>query len=122
MQRLGLLRSLADSLEQAQAALATTTPETLDHHTARQRELCRQLYSLTTGFSELAPPTSAGLASDLQLAARRVRDLNHLYGALLRRRRRTVEIFCRVLASSGTTYPPPRTLSRPDWQRRRPKG
>jgi hypothetical protein len=121
MQRLGLLRALADSLEQAQAALATTTPETLDHHTARQRELCRQLCSLTAGSSELAPP-SAGLASDLQLAARRLGDLNRLYGALLRRRRRTVDIFCRVLASSGTTYPAPRTLSRPDWRGRRPKG
>jgi hypothetical protein len=113
IERLELLRSLADSLQQTQAALAGTSGEKLDHHTAQQQELCRQLRALA-GFPELSSSTSAGLANDLQVAVRRVGDLNRLYAALLRRRRRTVDIFYRVLASSGTTYPAPKLLSRPD--------
>jgi hypothetical protein len=122
-QRLTLLRALADSLEQAQAGLATTTPATLDQHTAQQWDLCRRLRALSPG-----PPdggeaqTHAGLAGDLQQTARRVADLNRKYAALLRRRRRTVDIFCRVLASSGTTYPAPRLFVRPDFEVIRPKG
>ena len=120
-QRLELLRSLADSLQQAHAALAATSGEKLDHHTARQQELCQHLRALA-GFSELSSSTSAGLANDLQVAARRVGDLNRLYAALLRRRRRTADIFCRVLASSGTTYPAPKLLSHPDSEEIRAKG
>ncbi|MGO9648753.1 MAG: hypothetical protein ACLPOO_11925 [Terriglobales bacterium] len=123
IRRLGLLLALADSLEQAQSALAATTPEKLDQQTARQRELCRQLRSLATGFPDEARiPIPAGLADDLQVAARWVGDLNRKYAALLRRRRRTVDIFCRVLASSGTTYPAPKPLSRPALKGIRPKG
>jgi hypothetical protein len=102
-QRLGLLRALAELLEHAQAALPTASPERIDQHTARQRELCWQLRA--TGPAELA--------DDLQETAMRVAELNRKYAALLRRRRRTVDIFCRVLASSGTTYPAPKALSRP---------
>ncbi|MFZ0284596.1 MAG: hypothetical protein WAL32_05155 [Terriglobales bacterium] len=112
-QRLALLSALADSLEQSQAALATTTPAKLDQHTARQQELCRQLRRLAIRFPEgtrtLIHPR---LADDLQQTVGRVRDLNRKYAALLRRRRRTVDIFCRVLASSGTTYPAPKPLLR----------
>jgi phage I-like protein len=122
-QRLALLRALADSLEEAQAALATTAPGKLDQHSARQRELCRRLCALATGFPDGAKDrTHDGLANDLQETARRVANLNRRYAALLRRRRRTVEIFCRVLASSGTTYPEPKLLSRPDLVGIRPKG
>ena len=114
MQGLGLLRALADSLEQAQAALATTTAQGLDQHTARQRELCRELCALAAGApDELRIPIPARLADDLQAAARRVAVRNRFYGALLRRRRRTVDIFCRVLANSGTTYPAPKAPCRP---------
>jgi hypothetical protein len=114
-QRLGLLRALAESLNHAQAALATITPEKLDRHTAHQRELCRQLRSLSTGFrDESSAAIPAGLANHVQETARRVADLNRRYAALLRRRRRTVDIFCRVLATSGITYPAPRMLTRPD--------
>jgi len=118
IQRLGLLRQLADSLTLTQAALATITPATLDRHTARQQDLCQQLRTLTAGFPGGAPVrTSAGLADDVQETVRRVGDLNRKYAALLRRRRRTVDIFCRVLASSGTTYPAPLLASRTNLQR-----
>jgi len=113
-QSLELLRQLADSLEQSQSSLATTTPARLDLHTARQQELCKGLRRLAGKFvngSQAHPPR--GLADDLQVAARQVADLNRKYAAQLRRRRRTVDIFCRVLASSGITYPPPRQSSHP---------
>jgi hypothetical protein len=122
-QRLALLRALADSLEEAQAALTTTAPGILDQHTARQRELCRRLRALATGLPDGAKDwTHDGLANDLQETARRVANLSRKYAALLRRRRRTVDIFCRVLASSGTTYPEPKLLSSPDLVGMRPKG
>ncbi|HUI77601.1 MAG TPA: hypothetical protein VLY24_06780 [Bryobacteraceae bacterium] len=121
--RLGLLRGLADSLEQAQAALAGITPETLDHHTARQRELCRESCALAAAAPvELQIRMPAGLDDDVQVAARRVADLNRFYGALLRRRRRTVDIFCRVLRSSGTTYPAPTPPAHPHGKGIRAKG
>jgi hypothetical protein len=107
-QRLGLLRQLAESLEQAQSSLATATPAKLDLHSARQRDLCRALSSLGHGpHQEDQVEIDSGLADDLQVLARQVATLNRKYAAQLRRRRRTVDIFCRVLASSGTTYPPP---------------
>jgi hypothetical protein len=122
-QRLALLRALADSLEQAQAELMATTPAKLDQQTARQRELCRQLCALAVGFPDRAyVRTHAGLANDLQETVGRVAELNRKYTALLRRRRRTVDIFCRVLASSGTTYPAPKQLSRLNLEVIRPKG
>ncbi len=122
-QRLVLLRALADSLERAQVELMTTTPAKLDQQTARQRELCRQLCALAVGFPETGyVRTHAGLANDLQATARRVAELNRKYAALLRRKRRTVDIFCRVLASSGTTYPAPKLLSRLNLEVIRPKG
>jgi hypothetical protein len=123
LQRLELLHALADSLGQARAELVTTTPAILDRHTARQRELCRQLHSLGAGSRDGAHSgLHAGLADDLQATSRRVADLNRAYGALLRRRRRTVDIFCRVLANSGTTYAAPKPLSRPGLKGRKPKG
>lgn len=107
-QRLELLRQLAESLEQAQSSLATATPAKLDLHSARQRDLCRALRSLGHGFRQGdRVEADSGLADDLQVVARHVANLNRKYAAQLRRRRRTADIFCRVLASSGTTYPPP---------------
>ena|ERR1700722_6022832 len=121
--QLGLLRNLADSLEQAQVAPATTTPANLDQCSVRQLELCRQLRALATGLpDEPYLRAYAGLANDLQETAVRVAELNRKYAALLRRRRRTVDIFCRVLMNSGETYPPPKMLSRPDSDALRPKG
>lgn len=115
IQRLALLRQLAGSFELAQGALATTTPANLDHHTARQQELCRELQALAAEFVGGAQaPALSRLANDLQETTRRVANLSRLYGALLRRRRRTVDIFCRVLASSGTTYPAPKLALHPD--------
>jgi len=122
-QRLALLGELAGSLELARAALAATTAVKLDSHTVRQQELCRELRTLDRSFFAEAPDSRpSGLADDLQAAVRRVAELNRKYAALLRRRRRTVDIFCRVLASSGTTYPAPKLLFQPSGDGARTKG
>ena len=120
---LAVLGALADSLQEAGADLATATPARLDQHTARQRELCGRLRELAGGVRDgTQVRTSAGLANDLQEATRRLAELNRNYAALLRRRRRTVDIFGRVLASSGTTYPAPQPISQMGWEEARAKG
>jgi len=48
------------------------------------------------------------LARELTQVETGVSQLNQVHGALLRRARRTVEIFNRVLASSAITYIPPK--------------
>jgi hypothetical protein len=48
------------------------------------------------------------LAQELIQVEIRVSQLNQVYGALLRRARRTVQIFNRVLTSSALTYAPPK--------------
>lgn len=121
--RLALLQELADSLELSPALLATASPEKLDQQTAQQLEMCRQLRALCPGLAgQTQTPIDARLANDLQVIAKRVGDLNRLYAALLRRRRRTVDIFCRVLATSGTTYPAPKLRSGPRQDGSRRKG
>jgi hypothetical protein len=130
--RVGLMRELAVSLERAQTAILHSDARQLADETTRQREVCEELRRLA---SELAagpappvtkavhsvlrthlPDTAAlhparqrqrALLTELLEIETRVADLNRSYGALLRRARRTVDIFCRVLANSGVTYPPP---------------
>ncbi|MGH9500936.1 MAG: hypothetical protein ACRD3L_17495 [Terriglobales bacterium] len=121
--RLDLLRQLAGSLELAQAALATTTPAKLELESVRQRELCQGLRALAEAFPEQGRvEADARLADDLQAASGQVAELNRKYAALLRRRRRTVDIFCRVLASSETTYSAPKLPPRLDEEGTRAKG
>jgi hypothetical protein len=130
--RVGLMRELAHCLERAQAAVLNSDSRQMSAQTTRQRELCEQLRRQA---SELMPeqvpsPVSAAssiagspvpgsadlrparlrrraLLGELAEVEAQVAHLNRAYGALLRRARRTVDIFCRVLANSGVTYVPP---------------
>jgi hypothetical protein len=47
-------------------------------------------------------------AQELARVESRVSHLNQVYGALLRRAQRTVQIFNRALTSSAVTYAPPK--------------
>jgi flagellar FlgN protein len=138
--RLALMRALADSLERAQTAVAQSNLVEITGHTARQRELCaavRQLESEArqfvadaaiadetrpqnirtrqsqSGVSPLMQQRWNAVAEELSELEIRVGQLNRIYGALLRRARRTVDIFCRVLASSAVTYAAPRAAPAP---------
>jgi hypothetical protein len=127
--RIGLMRELANSLERAQAAVLNSDRVQLSRQTMRQRELCEQWRLLVSEFTrnvsvpprrahavpnshqaaELGPTGERHRALIVELAQieARVAHLNRAYGALLRRARRTVDIFCRVLANSGLTYSQP---------------
>jgi hypothetical protein len=118
-QRLELLRALAESLEQAHAELATTTPQRLDRQSCWQRQLCWQLRTPASGFPGEA---DLQLANEVQGTAQHVAELNRKYAALLRRRRRTVDIFCRVLMNCGTTYPAPQFALPPGFGRGQAEG
>jgi len=131
--RLALMRGLATSLEQVQTAVVRSDLRGIDGHTLRQRELCeslRQLESEALGFRNASEgqhqkvnigaqlPEDAvspqvrerwqTLSRELSQVEMRVGQLNRVYGALLRRAQRTLQIFMRVLASSANTYAPPK--------------
>jgi len=136
--RLDLMRELAHSLALAQAAVVRSDLREMQCQTAEQQRLCEQLSQLgppasPTEFplakhapaaqpgwtrlpegaaSPLAGERWGALLKELTQVELQVAGLNRAYGALLRRASRTVEIFCRVLATSGVTYAPPQP--RPD--------
>jgi len=114
-ERLARLRELAQSLERAQAALLARDLSGIRRQTALQYELCMRLRQPrgNPAQSRTSPQLPMGNGDgaserDLAEAARTVSRLNRNYAALLRRSLRTVDIFCRVLATSALTYPPPR--------------
>lgn len=113
--RLDLLRQLADSLERAHAAVVRSDLFEITRQTACQQVLCGRLRQLPAEGLRTQPgglPAVRGgnqvLREELAKVERKVAQLNRRYEALLRRARRTVDIFCRVLANSALTYPPPR--------------
>jgi flagellar biosynthesis/type III secretory pathway chaperone len=128
--RLAMMRELAHSLEQAQTAVVRSDLGGINGHTARQRELCEALRQLETEAARCPPRNPSGksiwvqlpenavssqvrerwqtLTQELTQVEMQVDQLNRVYGALLRRAQRTLQIFLRVLASSANTYAPPK--------------
>jgi hypothetical protein len=133
--RLALMRQLAVSLELVQSAVVHSDRSAIDGYSAEQRGICealrqieieacgRTLHSpLGSGSSEqknrVRLPEGAvspqlqqswqALSNELSEVELRVSQLNRVYGALLRRAQRTLEIFMRVLANSANTYAPPK--------------
>ena len=133
--RLALMRELASSLEQVQNAVVRSDVPGIDGHTVHQRQLCQALGQLESEALRHPPCTATAgksrnqmvgmqlpentvsplvqqrwkmLAQELIQVEIRVSQLNQVYGALLRRARRTVQIFNRVLTSSALTYAPPK--------------
>jgi hypothetical protein len=99
--RLALVSELSESLGKSQTALLSFDLAKFESQTVRQAQLCCELVRL---------PEAKNIASaELLKAEADLRYRLRVYAALLRRARRTVEIFCRVLASSGVTYAPPRS-------------
>lgn len=128
--RLALMRELAESLARAQAAVARADAGQMNAQTMQQRRICEELRRLTVEFgaarvsgeasatdlrAQSSPAAALGeayerwraLKGELAKVEAEVAQLNRNYSALLRRARRTVDIFCRVLANSGITYVPP---------------
>jgi flagellar biosynthesis/type III secretory pathway chaperone len=124
--RLALMRTLASSLEQVQHAVVRSDLRGMDDHTAKQREICQALHRnskrgescpqklrLNLAEGAVSPEMQRRcrtLAEELSEVEMRVSQLNRVYGGLLRRAQRTLQIFQRVLASSANTYAPPKCL------------
>jgi flagellar FlgN protein len=134
--RLVLMQELANSLQQVQSAVVGLDLSAINDHTLHQRELCdalRQIESEAPGmqsssggtlrkrnhWAQLPQGAVAAevrerwqtLSEELIQLELRVSQLNRVYGALLRRAQRTLQIFMRVLASSANTYTPPKGAS-----------
>lgn len=112
-----LLRELAASLERAQNALVGSDPGQLRLETTRQQGLCNELrrFYARSVIGEAHRDSTAesdrrsserllGFAREISRVEGEVLRLNAVYGELLKKSRRTVDIFCRILAYSGTTY------------------
>jgi hypothetical protein len=131
--QIALMRELAGSLERAQVALFNSDVAQVGVQTILQQRLCEELQQLAGKFSlkpsfpahMITPTHQANVAtldpfaerqrfllSELREIGKQVEGLNRHYSALLRRARRTVDIFCRVLANSGITYLPPSPQAR----------
>jgi hypothetical protein len=133
--RLALMRDLAGTLEQAQGAVVRLDLPGIDRITTRQQDLCEVLRQLeseggrharsiaTSGGSPIkkagvalpddaVSPALGGrwktLSEEVSRVEIRVFRLNQVYGALLRRARRTAQIYACALASSANTYPAPK--------------
>jgi hypothetical protein len=110
-QRLALLQSLAASLEQTRRSVLQSDLEHLRYETGKQQEICTRLCQMPVPIlpwpSLPAAEPALRLKEEIRLVEMEVAGLNLAYGALLRHARRTVDIFCRVLASAALTYTPP---------------
>jgi flagellar biosynthesis/type III secretory pathway chaperone len=122
VERLRCLQELASSLGRASDAVLKRDIGRLETETTRQRELSNELRTLYSVISqnEEEPATDEAVESknlanreryrnltkELRRVEMQVRQLNLQYGALLRRSRRTVDIFCRILTHCGLTYGP----------------
>jgi hypothetical protein len=131
--QVALLYELASSLERAQAAVLNSDFGQIGAQTILQQRLCGELQQLAGKLSlQSSPPEQTGsaghgaeaatwhpvaerqhsLLAELRDIGKQVEGLNRDYSALLRRARRTVDIFCRVLTNSGITYLPPAAQAR----------
>jgi flagellar biosynthesis/type III secretory pathway chaperone len=133
--RLALMRELTVSLDQAQSTVVRSDLAGINGYTMRQGEICEALRQLEFEALQHPPCTTVTsrsrnhkvgmqlpgdtispliqqrwkmLAQELNQVEMRANHLNQVYGALLRRARRTVQIFNRVLESSAITYAPPK--------------
>jgi hypothetical protein len=141
-QRLSLMSQLADALEQAQAAVLARDLNELGLQTGRQQELCAALCRLANRDSHETAKRHAGvgrvaagrsgrwivlpdgvishqmrsrwedLGRKLASLETQVEHLNRVHAGLLRRARRTLDIFSRALVSTALTYAAePQTLT-----------
>lgn len=120
--RLLLLRSLAESLEASQFALARNDAETIARGAARQAELCRHWSLLEEQLrreSEKRPASEPGQAVDNSPASHskqverefaalsvRIRHLTRVHCSLLRHLQRSLAVLARVVESCAPTYTP----------------
>lgn len=130
-QRLALLRTLAESLEDNALALARNDAETIARGAAHQAELCHQWSCLedqlrhdarrhsapaSAAASPRFPQTgnSARLQAEWETLAARIRYLTRVHWSLLRHLQRSLAVLHRVVDSCAPTYTPDPGMLRTD--------
>src|SRR5262249_54304416 len=108
---LALWEALAASLEQATRALTDGDLDAFERATERQQQLCDQLRGVLPpwpgrGVCRDTPEGAADQRECMEIE-RRVKHLNRVYAALLRRANRSLETFCRMLDAAPSTYAAP---------------
>jgi len=123
--RLDLMRRLADALQNGHAALVGENPIAVLTCAAQQEELCRQLVDLnagvlsagfasrvclpkhftnTTSDNATLNPRWEKLLAEIRQVEIRIRHLQRVHAALLRRMRRTIAIMAHLLEANQLTY------------------
>lgn len=135
-QKLVLVRDLCQSLEQSRTAILATDLKNIQLHTEKQQIICESLRELNacsltakphatlqeilaitnptditnqTGHTYISAEDEqrwAGLTRQLQNCENEARCLAKLCAALLRRVRRTTDVWLRILMSAAPTYTP----------------
>jgi len=95
------LRDLTFSIELLLHAVTMRNLEGITRQTANQERLCHAVHEATVG---LARSGNREMRMEIEAMTRQVREQNRLQAAVLRRARRTTDIFSLVLAYSGVTY------------------
>ena len=98
---------LASALERAQGALLRGEVAVFVQCTKEQSECCEQLIprrELVRVRAQGQP--AAAIMEEIESAQRRVRHLNRVHAALLRRASRSLEILRNLMRQTGTIYAP----------------
>jgi flagellar biosynthesis/type III secretory pathway chaperone len=100
---------LADALERAQHSLLTGELKSFEHCTEEQRACCeklRQLASDSIPAQEQTDPSVAAWNERIDQIRRKVRHLNRVHAALLRRASRSLQILRNLMAGTSRRYTP----------------
>ena len=97
-----LIEEIACAIANAQAALFAGRIQDFECCVVRQQQLCAALKALLVDKPDFAP----GDSRELVAAARRVRQQNLLFGAIMRRMRRHLETLRSLLNGLSLTYQP----------------
>ena len=103
-QQRGLWLRLAEFLEQAQDALLQGKVELFELCTEEQQQCCDQLRALGPVKVSSSSDASAALTAEIKQVQLRVRHLNRVHAALLRRASRSLLILRNLLNGSQTPY------------------
>lgn len=126
-ERLAVVRTLAESLEESQSSLRQNNAEAIARGAAHQAELCRHWSRLeeqlrVEATHRTAMPVlnrthspdeerSAQLEAEWQALQTRIRYLTRVHSSLLRHMQRSLSILQRVLATCNSTYAPGSALA-----------
>ena len=98
---------LASALERAQGALLRGEVPVFEECTKEQGECCHRLipwHELEQARGQGQP--TAAILDEIERAQQRVRHLNRVHAALLRRASRSLEILRNLMRQTGTIYAP----------------